>query len=111
MRAPCAGVARKSCPLLAYGADPLFLRALVSSLSLMAQCQYQDAVDVGQMSVERQIAGSSTRNHQLALAKVDFAANFGMLHQNLQRLKNQNGGVLCSAFGLLGLPPFTRAIT
>ena len=77
----------------------------------MAYRQHQDLgtrwVNMGQKPIEGQIAASPPGDDQLALPKVDFAANLWVLHQNLQRVKNQSG----CACGLTGVPPFTRAMT
>lgn len=60
----------------------------------MAYCQHQDLakklVDMGQKPIESQIAASPPRDHQLALPEVGFAANLRVLHQNIQRVKNQS---------------------
>ena len=65
----------------------------------MAYRQHQDLatrwVNIGQKPIERQIAASSPGDHQLALPNVDFAANLWVLHQNLQRVKNQSSCVNC----------------
>ena len=65
----------------------------------MAYRQHQDLatrwVNTGQKPIEGQIAASSSGDHQLALPKVDFAAKLWVLHQNLQRVKNQRGCVNC----------------
>ena len=65
----------------------------------MAYRQHQDLasrwVNMGQKPIEGQIATSSSGDHQLALPKVDFAANLWVFHQNLQRVKDQGGCVNC----------------
>ena len=70
-------------------------------MPLMAQCQHHDAIDMRQEPIERQIPSSSPGNDQLALPEVDFAADFGVMHQNLESVKNQDGRTFrCLRVGL-----------
>ena len=60
----------------------------------MPQRKHQYAFNVGQKTVQRQVPSTPPRDDQLALPEVDLAADLRVLHQNLQRFKNQNDSVL-----------------
>lgn len=87
---------RKGCPHLAYGTDPLLLQALVSSLSLMAQCQYQRCGRCGAKTGERQIAIRPREITSSRWPKWTLRPISGCCTKISSASNSQSSGVLCS---------------